>query len=67
MFGTVNAHCGYFEAGVAGLAKAEVTWPAWLSRLLTHPVKGLENHEELFQTLFEAENAIKVYAVISQE
>jgi len=67
MFGTVNAHRGYFEHGVSDFARAEVTWPGWLSRLLTHPIRGLENYEEMFYALAEAQDAIKVYVVISEE
>jgi threonine dehydrogenase-like Zn-dependent dehydrogenase len=67
MFGTVNAHRGYFETGIADFAKAEVTWPGWLSQLLTHPIRGLENYEALFRTLFEAKDAIKVYVIVPED
>jgi threonine dehydrogenase-like Zn-dependent dehydrogenase len=40
MVGTVNANREYFEMGVKDLAQAEAEYPGWLSRLLTHPVKG---------------------------
>ena len=66
-FGTVNAHRGYFEIGIADFAKAEATWPGWLSKLLTHPIRGLENYKELFRTLFEAKGTIKVYMIVSEE
>ncbi|MBI3976584.1 MAG: glucose 1-dehydrogenase [Chloroflexi bacterium] len=67
MFGTVNGHRGYFEAGIADFAVAEATWPGWLSSLLTHSIRGLENHAELFRTLLEAEGAIKVRMVVGDE
>ena len=67
MFGTVNAHRGYFETGIADFAKAEATWPGWLSRLLTHPIRGLDNYKELFSALSEARDAIKVYMIVSKE
>lgn len=67
MFGTVNAHRGYFETGIADFAKAEVTWPGWLSQLLTHPVRGLENYEQLFRMLFEAKDAIKIYVIVGED
>ncbi len=38
MFGTVNAHRGYFETGVADFTQAEAAYPGWLSKLLSHPV-----------------------------
>ncbi len=31
--------------------RAEVEFPGWLPRLLTHPDKGLENSSELFREL----------------
>jgi hypothetical protein len=40
--GTVNANREYFEIGVKDLCQAELEWPGWLSKLLTHPIKGLE-------------------------
>jgi threonine dehydrogenase-like Zn-dependent dehydrogenase len=67
MFGTVNANRGHFEAGVRDFAQAELTWPGWLSGLLTHPVRGLESYAELFRTLTEAKDAIKVYMIVSDE
>lgn len=67
MFGTVNAHRGYFESGVSDFAEAEVTWPGWLTRLLTHPIRGLINYEEMFRALAEAQDAIKIYVIVSEE
>lgn len=60
MVGTVNANREYFEMGVKDLALAEAQYPGWLARLLTHPVKGLENFRELFEKM-GADGAIKVY------
>lgn len=65
MVGTVNANREYFEMGVKDLAQAEAEYPGWLSRLLTHPVKGLENYRELFDKLTNAKGAIKVYCEVA--
>ena len=65
MVGTVNANREYFEMGVRDMAEAEATYPGWLSRLLTHPVKGLENHRQLIDTLTTAKGAIKVYCEVA--
>src|SRR6478736_3156352 len=54
MVGTVNANREYFEMGVKDLAQAEAEYPGWLSRLLTHPVKGLENWPQLLDALANA-------------
>jgi threonine dehydrogenase-like Zn-dependent dehydrogenase len=65
MVGTVNANREYFEMGVKDLAQAEAEYPGWLSRLLTHPVKGLENYEKLFAALTNPNGAIKVFCEVA--
>src|SRR5216684_9046153 len=65
MVGTVNANREYFELGVRDMAQAEAEYPGWLERLLTHPVKGLENYRELFETLTNGIGAIKVFCEIA--
>ncbi|MGC2322183.1 MAG: glucose 1-dehydrogenase [Terriglobales bacterium] len=65
MVGTVNANREYFEAGVRDMAQAEAEYPGWLGRLLTHPVAGLENVQELFEKLSGAKGAIKVYCEVA--
>jgi threonine dehydrogenase-like Zn-dependent dehydrogenase len=65
MVGTVNANREYFEMGVKDMAHAEAQYRGWLSRLLTHPVRGLENWKLLLDTLTGASSPIKVYCVVS--
>jgi threonine dehydrogenase-like Zn-dependent dehydrogenase len=65
MVGTVNANREYFEMGVKDLAQAEAEYSGWLSRLLTHPVKGLENYRELFDKLLNPNGAIKVFCEVA--
>jgi glucose 1-dehydrogenase len=65
MVGTVNANREYFEAGVRDMSQSELEYPGWLARLLTHPVKGLENYRELFEKLTTAKGAIKVYCEVA--
>jgi threonine dehydrogenase-like Zn-dependent dehydrogenase len=65
MVGTVNANREYFEAGVRDLAQAEAEYPGWLGCLLTHPVAGLENFQELFEKLSGTKGAIKVYCEVA--
>jgi glucose 1-dehydrogenase len=67
MVGTVNANREYFEAGVRDMAQAEAEYPGWLSRLLTHPVKGLENFPKLLETLTSARGAIKVFCEVAAD
>ncbi|HUQ34160.1 MAG TPA: hypothetical protein VM095_18710, partial [Pyrinomonadaceae bacterium] len=66
MVGTVNANREYFEMGVRDMAQAEAEYPGWLARLLTHPVKGLENYRELIDDLTTAKGAIKVYCEVAE-
>jgi threonine dehydrogenase-like Zn-dependent dehydrogenase len=65
MVGTVNANREYFEMGVGDMAQAEAEYPGWLSKLLTDPVKGLENYTELFKKLTSPNGAIKVFCEVA--
>lgn len=67
MVGTVNANREYFESGAKDMAQAVLEYGDWLSRLLTHPVKGLENYERLFENLTTAKGAIKVFCEVGSE
>jgi threonine dehydrogenase-like Zn-dependent dehydrogenase len=67
MVGTVNANREYFEMGVKDMAQAEAEYPGWLAQLRTHPVRGLANYAQLFETLTMAKNAIKVYCLVADE
>ena len=61
MVGTVNANREYFESGVRDMAQAQAEYSGWVEKLLTNPVKGLENFAELFRQLTGDRNAIKVF------
>jgi hypothetical protein len=50
---------------VNDLATAELQYSSWLSKLLTDPVKGLENYAEMIRLLTEAKSTIKVYCEIA--
>lgn len=65
MVGTVNANREYFEIGVKDMAQAESEYPGWLGRLLTHPIRGLENYKELFDKLTKGKGAIKVFCEVA--
>ena len=67
MVGTVNANREYFVMGVKDMAQAEAEYPGWLERLLTHPVKGLENYQELFDKLTNSKGAIKVFCEVARD
>lgn len=65
--GTVNANREYFEAGVYDFARAELEFPGWLPKLLTHPVTGLENYREMMSTLTTERSAIKVFVNVTYD
>ena len=65
MVGTVNASRENFESGVRDMAEAELEYPGWLSRLLTNPVRGLDNYRELFAQLQNPNGAIKIYCDVA--
>jgi hypothetical protein len=65
MVGTVNAAPADFRSGVDDLIKAEALYPGWLAKLLTTPVRGLENYEEMIRRLTEDRDAIKVYVEVA--
>ena len=65
MVGTVNGNREHFEAAVRDLALAAAEYPGWATRLLTHPVQGLERHQQLIETLSTAKGAIKVFMEIA--
>jgi threonine dehydrogenase-like Zn-dependent dehydrogenase len=67
MFGTVNAHRGYFEMGIEDFAQCELAYPGWLTKLLTHPVKGIENYGDMLRVLLEDKEAIKAFLIISED
>jgi len=63
--GSVNANRTYFERGVEDMALSEAEYPGWLKRLLTHPVEGLEDYEEMIRLLTEEKKPIKVYVEVN--
>ncbi|MGD9628942.1 MAG: glucose 1-dehydrogenase [Pyrinomonadaceae bacterium] len=67
MVGTVNANREYFESGANDMAAAVLEYGEWLSKLLTHPVKGLENYEQLFEVLTNGKDVIKAYCEVATE
>ena len=65
MVGTVNAGREHYEAAVRDLAMAGSQYPGWLSRLLTHPVQGLDNYEQAFRLLTGGSGPIKIFVEVA--
>ena len=66
MVGTVNANREYFEMGVRDMSQADAEYPGWLNRLLTDPVRGLENYPDLFKKLANPNGSIKVFCEVAE-
>jgi threonine dehydrogenase-like Zn-dependent dehydrogenase len=64
MVGSVNASRENFETGVRDMSQAEAEYPGWLAKLLTHPVKGLDRYQELFERLQNPNGAIKIFCEV---
>ncbi len=56
-----------FEAGVYDLCRAELEFPGWLSKLLTHPVNGLDRYEDMMRILTTEKSASKVYVNVAYD
>ena len=65
MAGSVNASPSDFASGRDDLVKAYAFYPGWLEKLLTHPIEGLENYEQMLRELTEATDAIKVFVQVA--
>jgi threonine dehydrogenase-like Zn-dependent dehydrogenase len=67
MVGSVNASPADFVSGRDDLIKAQAVYPGWLDKLLTTPVRGLENYEQMLRELTENDDAIKVFVEVAPE
>jgi threonine dehydrogenase-like Zn-dependent dehydrogenase len=65
MVGTVNASPADFRSGVDDLIKAEALYAGWLRKLLTTPIHGLDDYEQMIRALTEDRDAIKVYVEVA--
>jgi threonine dehydrogenase-like Zn-dependent dehydrogenase len=65
--GTVNAGRDDFVQGVDDMLKAEALYPGWLEQLLTTPINGLENYQDMLQHLTSDPDAIKVFMQVSSQ
>lgn len=61
LVGSVNGNRDHFEYGIKYLALGEAAYPGVTARILTHPVRGFENYEELVKLLVHDKDALKVY------
>ncbi len=66
MVGTVNASRDDFVTGVEDMLRAESFYPGWLDRLLTTPIRGLDDPQAMYRELSSDKGAIKVYVQVAE-
>ncbi len=54
---SVNGNRRHFELGIQALSHGEHTYPGVTERILTNPVEGLENYQEMMRLLVESKDA----------
>lgn len=67
LLGSVNANRGHFEMGIRDLALGEMMFPGVLEKILTHPVNGLDDYQEMMRLLVEDKSALKVFVNVASE
>ena len=65
LLGSVNANREHFESGIRDLALGEVMFPGVLEKILTNPVEGLDQYQEMMRLLVEDTSALKVYVNVA--
>ena len=66
LVGSVNANREHFEMGISDLALGEMMFPGVLEKILTSPVDGLKNYQEMMRLLVEDKDALKVYVNVAE-
>jgi threonine dehydrogenase-like Zn-dependent dehydrogenase len=61
---SVNGNRHHFELGLQALSHGELTYPGVTSRILTHPVAGLDRYQEMMRLLEDPE-ALKVFVNVA--
>jgi threonine dehydrogenase-like Zn-dependent dehydrogenase len=67
LLGSVNANREHFEMGIRELALGEMMFPGVIERILTNPVNGLDNYQEMMRLLVEEKSALKVFVNVASE
>ncbi len=66
LLGSVNANREHFEMGIKDLALGEVTYPGVIERILTTPIRGLDNYRQMMSALVDDPAALKVFVEVAQ-
>jgi threonine dehydrogenase-like Zn-dependent dehydrogenase len=62
---SVNGNRRHFELGIQALSHGEHTYPGVTSRILTHPIAGLDRYKEMMK-LLEDKEALKVFVNVAE-
>ena len=66
LLGSVNANREHFEMGIKDMALGEVMYPGVVQRILTTPIRGINNYHQMMQTLVENPTALKVFVEVAE-
>lgn len=66
LLGSVNANRTHFESGIRDLALGDVMYPGVLEKILTTPVDGLDQYQEMMRLLIEDDDALKVFVNVAE-
>ena len=62
---SVNGNRHHFELGIQALSHGEMMFPGVTQRILTNPVPGLDNYQEMMRLLVEDKEALKVFVNVA--
>ncbi len=65
LLGSVSANRDHFELGIKDLALGEVTYPGVIERILTTPIRGLNNYAQMMHALVDDDSALKVFVEVA--
>jgi threonine dehydrogenase-like Zn-dependent dehydrogenase len=66
LLGSVNGNREHFEMGIRDLSQGELTYPGVIQQILTTPVRGLDNYQEMMRLLTEGKH-LKVFVEVAED
>ncbi len=66
LLGSVNANREHFEMGIRDLALGDVMYPGVIERILTTPIRGLDNYQAVMRALVDDPAALKVFVEVAE-
>lgn len=65
LVGSVNGNRDHFKKGISDLALSEVMYPGVTEKILTTPINGFSNPNEIIEKLTNDKSALKVYVNVA--